>query len=115
VVAIQGVSYQTVFAAVFLAGVLFMLLSLTQLRETLINEIPDSLKFGITAGIGLFIALVGLKNAGIVVPDEANIIGMGDLTDPMVMLTISGLFVTLVLYVMNIKGALFLGMIITGI
>lgn len=115
VAATQGVSYQTVFAAVFLAGVLFMLLSLTKIRETLINEIPDSLKFGITAGIGLFIALVGLKNSGIVVPDEANIIGMGDLTDPMVMLTISGLFVTLVLYVMNIKGALFLGMIITGI
>ena len=115
VVATQGLSYQTVFGTVFIAGILFLLLSLTTLRETLINKIPDSLKFGITAGIGLFIAFVGLKNAGLVVPNEANIIGMGDLTNPMVMLTIAGLFLTLVFYMLNIRGALFLGMVITGI
>lgn len=115
VVATQGLSYQVVFGAVFLAGILFVLLSLTNLRETLINKIPDSLKFGITAGIGLFIAFVGLKNAGIVVPNEANITGLGDLTDPMVMLTIFGLFLTLIFYVLNIRGALFWGMVITGI
>lgn len=115
VVATQGLSYHVVFGAVFIAGLLFLLLSLTNLRETLINQIPNSLKFGITAGIGLFIAFVGLKNAGIVVPNEANIIGLGDLTDPMVMLTIIGLFLTLVFYVLNIKGALFFGMVITGI
>lgn len=115
VVATQDLSYQVVFGTVFIAGILFLLLSLTNLRETLINEIPDSLKFGITAGIGLFIAFVGLKNAGLVVPNEVNITGMGDLTDPMVMLTIFGLFLTLILYVLHIKGALFLGMIATGI
>ncbi len=115
VVATQGLSYQVVFGAVFLAGILFLLLSLTKLRETLINQIPNSLKFGITAGIGLFIAFVGLKNAGIVVPNEANITGLGDLTDPMVILTIVGLFLTLVLYVLNIKAALFWGMVITGV
>ncbi|WP_405100165.1 NCS2 family permease [Oceanobacillus sp. FSL H7-0719] len=115
VVATQGLSYQIVFGAVFLAGILFVLLSLTNLRETLINKIPDSLKFGITAGIGLFIAFVGLQNAGIVVPNEANITGLGDLTDPMVMLTIFGLFLTLIFYVLNIRGALFWGMMITGI
>lgn len=115
VVATQGLSYQVVFGAVFLAGILFVLLSLTNLRETLINKIPDSLKFGITAGIGLFIAFVGLKNAGIVVPNEANITGLGDLTDPMVILTIFGLFLTLIFYVLNIRGALFWGMVITGI
>lgn len=115
VVATQGLSYQVVFGAVFLAGILFLLLSLTKLRETLINQIPNSLKFGITAGIGLFIAFVGMKNAGIVVPNEANITGLGDLTDPMVMLTILGLFLTLVFYVLNIKGALFWGMVLTGI
>lgn len=115
VVATQGVSYQVVFAAVFLAGVLFMALSLTNIRETLINEIPNSLKFGITAGIGLFIAFVGLKNSGLVVPNEATVIGMGDLTEPMVMLTLAGLFITLALYVLKIKGALFWGMVITGI
>lgn len=115
VVATQGLSYQVVFGAVFLAGVLFLLLSLTKLRETLINQIPNSLKFGITAGIGLFIAFVGLKNAGIVIPNEANITGLGDLTDPMVILTIIGLFLTLTFYVLNVKGALFIGMVITGI
>lgn len=115
VVATQGLSYQVVFGAVFLAGILFLLLSLTKLRETLINQIPNSLKFGITAGIGLFIAFVGMNNAGIVVPNEANITGLGDLTDPMVLLTIIGLFLTLIFYVMNIKGALFWGMVLTGI
>lgn len=115
VVATQGLSYQVVFGAVFLAGILFLLLSLTKLRETLINQIPNSLKFGITAGIGLFIAFVGLKNAGIVIPNEANITGLGDLTDPMVILTIIGLFLTLTFYVLNVRGALFIGMVITGI
>lgn len=115
IVATQGLSYQIVFGTVFLAGILFLLLSLTSLREVLIHKIPYSLKFGITGGIGLFIAFVGLKNAGIIVPNEANIVGLGDLTDPMVMLTIFGLFLTLVFYVLHIKGALFLGMIITGI
>ncbi|WP_373895588.1 NCS2 family permease [Virgibacillus sp. CBA3643] len=115
VVATQGISYQVVFGAVFLAGIIFILLSLTQLRETLIYAIPASLKYGITSGIGLFIAFVGLRNAGLVVPNEANIVGLGDLGDPMILLTIAGLFITLILFVLNIKGALFLGMLATGI
>src|SRR5690606_17361711 len=115
VVATQGLSYQVVFGTVFLAGILFLLLSLTKLREMLITTIPDSLKFGITAGIGLFIAYVGLRNAGIVVPNDANITGLGDLTDPMVMLTIIGVLITLVFYVLKLKGALFFGMVATGI
>lgn len=115
VVATQGLSYQIVFGAVFLAGLLFLLLSLTKLRETLIFAIPDSLKYGITSGIGLFIAFVGLRNAGLVVPNEANIVGLGDLSDPGVLLTIFGLLITLILYVLKIKGALFFGMVVTGI
>lgn len=115
VVATQGISYQVVFGAVFLAGIIFIILSLTQLRETLIYAIPASLKYGITSGIGLFIAFVGLRNAGLVVPNEANIVGLGDLGDPMILLTIAGLFITLILFVLNIKGALFLGMLATGI
>ncbi|WP_275661799.1 NCS2 family permease [Lentibacillus sediminis] len=115
VVATEGLSYQAVFGAVFLAGVIFILLSLTNLRETMIYAIPDSLKYGITSGIGLFIAFVGLRNAGIVVPNEANIVGLGDLGNPVVLLTIAGLFMTLVLFVRKIKGALFIGMVATGI
>ncbi|MFC4559095.1 NCS2 family permease [Virgibacillus kekensis] len=115
VVASQGLSYEVVFGTVFLAGVLFVLLSFTQLRETLIEAIPPSLKFGITSGIGLFIAFLGLRMSGIVVPNEANMVGFGDLHQPITLLTLSGLFVTLVLIARNIKGALFLGMLATGV
>ncbi|MEC5423754.1 NCS2 family permease [Virgibacillus sp. C22-A2] len=115
VVATQGLSYQVVFGAVFLAGILFILLSLTKLRETLIGAIPPSLKFGITSGIGLFIAFIGLKMSGIVVSNEANLVGFGDLHQPMTLLALAGLFITLILFVRRIKGALFLGMIATGL
>lgn len=115
VVASQGYSYQVIFGTVFIAGIIFMLLSLTQLRETLIEAIPASLKFGITSGIGLFIAFLGLKSSGIVVPNEATMVGFGDLHQPMTLLTLAGLFITLILMARNVKGALFIGMIITGI
>ncbi|MBP2258758.1 AGZA family xanthine/uracil permease-like MFS transporter [Virgibacillus campisalis] len=115
VVATQGLSYQVVFGTVFLAGVLFILLSFTTLRETLIGAIPASLKFGITSGLGLFIAFLGLRMSGIVIPNEANMVGFGDLHEPTTLLTIAGLFITLLLLAWNVKGALFLGMIATGI
>lgn len=115
VVASQGLSYQVVFGTVFLAGIIFILLSLTSLRETLIGAIPASLKFGITSGIGLFIAFLGLKMSGIVIPNEANMVGFGDLHQPMTLLTLAGLFITLILLVREVKGALFLGMLATGL
>lgn len=115
VVATQGLSYQVVLGTVFLAGIIFLLLSLTKLRETLISAIPPSLKYGITAGIGLFIAFTGLKSAELVVPDEENMIALGDLHEPMTLLTVAGLFITLILMARNIKGALFIGMIVTAI
>src|SRR5690625_3183157 len=115
VVASQGISYQVVFGTVFLAGILFILLSLTKLRETLTGAIPPSLKYGITSGIGLFIAFLGLKMSGIVIPNEENMVGFGDLHDPMTLLTLAGLFITLVLMARNVKGALFIGMIATGV
>ncbi|WP_145524114.1 NCS2 family permease [Virgibacillus sp. SK37] len=115
VVVTQGLSYQVVFGAVFLAGILFLILTFTKLRETIISAIPNSLKYGITSGIGLFIAFVGLKNAGIISANEANVIGLGDLTNPMVILAIVGLFITLILYTLKVQGALFFGMVATGI
>lgn len=115
VVATQGVSYQVVFGTVFLAGIIFMLLSFTKLRETLIGAIPPSLKFGITSGIGLFIAFLGLKMSGLVIPNEANMVGFGDLHNPITILTLVGLFITLILYIWRVKGALFIGMLITGV
>lgn len=115
VVASQGYSYQVILGTVFIAGIIFVLLSLTKLRETLIEAIPTSLKFGITSGIGLFIAFLGLKSSGIVVPNESTMVAFGDLHQPMTLLTLAGLFITLILMARNIKGALFIGMIITGI
>lgn len=115
VVAAHGVTYQIVFGTVFLAGILFVLLSLTSLRETLIRAIPYSLKFGITSGIGLFIAFLGLKMSGFVVPNDDTMIGLGDLHDPVTLLTLAGLLITLALMTWNVKGALFLGMLITGV
>lgn len=115
VAASHDVSYQIVLGTVFLAGVIFVILSFTKLRETLIEAIPASLKFGITSGIGLFIAFLGLKMSGIVVPNEATMVGFGDLHQPLTLLTLAGLFITLILMAWNVKGALFIGMLVTGI
>lgn len=115
VVATQGVSYQVVFGAVFLAGLIFLLLTFTKFREMLIESIPPSLKYGITAGIGLFIAFLGLKMSGLVVPNEETFVAFGDVTNPNTILAIFGLLVTLILIVRKVNGAIFIGMFITAI
>jgi len=115
VVASHDVPYQVVFGTVFLAGLIFILLSLTHFRETLISAIPASLKYGITSGIGLFIAFLGLKQSGIIIPNKATMVGFGPFSEPVTMLTLIGLFLTLVLLARNVPGALFIGMIITGV
>ncbi|MFJ7746048.1 NCS2 family permease [Peribacillus sp. NPDC097295] len=115
VVGAQGLSYQTVFGTVFIAGLLFILVSVTSLRKMIIEAIPNSLKYGITSGIGLFIAFMGLKNAGIVVPNESTMVTLGDLHQPGTVLALSGLLLTLILMARNVKGAIFIGMIVTAI
>ncbi|WP_181349332.1 NCS2 family permease [Thalassobacillus sp. CUG 92003] len=113
-VANQGVSYSVILGTVFLAGILFILLSLTKFRELLITAIPASLKYGITAGIGLFIAFLGLRMSGIIVSSESTLVTLGDLGDAETLLTVAGLFITLAFIARNVKGALFIGMFITG-
>ena len=115
VVATQGVTYQVVFGAVLLAGVLFLLLTFTHLREVLIESIPAALKYGITAGIGLFIAFLGLKMSGLVVDNADTLVAFGELTDPNTLLSVAGLLITLILITRNVKGALFIGMFITAL
>ncbi|MCT2535800.1 NCS2 family permease [Aquibacillus koreensis] len=115
VVGMEGLSYQIIFGTVFLAGILFILLSLTKLRETLIAAIPPALKYGITAGIGLFIAFIGLRDAGIVQANDATLVTLGDLHQSMTLLSIVGLFIIIALISLNVKGALFIGMLVTGI
>lgn len=115
VVGQNGVGWETAMGAVFVAGLLFLLLTFTPFRESLIKAIPDSLKYGITAGIGLFIAFIGLKSAGLIVGDEANLVGLGDLHAPMTVLSLVGLLITLVFMTLRVPGALFFGMVCTGV
>ncbi|KGX93226.1 guanine permease [Pontibacillus halophilus JSM 076056 = DSM 19796] len=112
-VAKYGFGYEVIFGAVFLAGLLFIVLSLTSFREKLIEAIPDSLKYGISSGIGLFITFVGLEMGGILAPSEEGLIG--DLSTSTATLTLIGLGITLVLLARNVKGALFIGMILTAL
>ncbi len=109
------INYLTAFSAVFVAGIIFIILSLTPLREKLITTIPKNLKHAITGGIGLFIAFLGLRMANVIVASDSNLVMLGDLTSPGVLLTLFGLMITVILMVRNIKGALFIGMVVTGI
>lgn len=109
------INFVTAFSAVFISGLLFIILSLTPLRKKLIEIIPENLKHGITAGIGLFIAFIGLRLSTLVEAHEQNLVKLGDLTSTPVLLTLFGLLVTVILMVLNVYGALFYGMIATGI
>ncbi|WP_174730351.1 NCS2 family permease [Mesobacillus harenae] len=108
------ITYQTAFAAVFIAGVIFTILSLTPFRKILIEAIPENLKHGITAGIGLFIAFIGLRMTGIITDHPTNLVGLGDLHEPQALLALAGLAVSLILMTLNVNGALFFGMAVTG-
>jgi adenine/guanine/hypoxanthine permease len=110
-----NISYEVAFSSVFVAGILFVILSLTPLRHKLIEAIPESLKHGITAGIGLFIAFIGLRLTGIIKAHPQNLVALGDLHAPSAWLTLIGLAVTLILMSLRVNGALFIGMIITGV
>lgn len=111
----QHINYETAFAAVFVAGIIFVILSLTPLREKLIEAIPENLKYGITAGIGLFIAFISLRLTKIITADPDNLVRLGNLHTPSAILTIVGLAITLILLLLRVNGALFFGMIISGI
>ncbi|WP_054951148.1 NCS2 family permease [Numidum massiliense] len=108
------VSWETAMGAVLLAGIAFLLLTFTSFREALIKAIPDSLKFGITAGIGLFIAFIGMRSAGIIVANEANLVGLGHFHEPITVLSLLGLLLTLIFMALRVPGALFLGMACTA-
>lgn len=111
------VPWQTALGAVFISGVVFLLLTVTKVRELIINSIPPSLKYAVSSGIGLFIAFIGLKNSGIIVSNPATFVGLSPklTTDPMILLTIFGLIITIILMVRNVKGAIFIGMLATAV
>ena len=113
----QGIAdpWRVALAAVLVEGILFVLLSLCNFREKLVNDVPANLKFGITAGIGLFIAIVGLKGAGVVIGDASTLVAMGDVTSPQFALAIIGLIIVAALYHYNVKGYLLIGILVTWI
>jgi adenine/guanine/hypoxanthine permease len=110
-----GVSWQVALGAVFVAGILFIALSLTSFRYMLLDAIPDSLKHAITVGIGLFITFIGLQNSKIIVDNPATLVSLGRLSEPITALTILGLIISLILMAYRVQGYLFLGMMITSI
>ncbi|MDU0205128.1 NCS2 family permease [Paenibacillus sp. MAH-36] len=111
----SGVSWQTALGAVFVAGALFIVLSLTSFRYMLLDAIPTSLKHAITAGIGLFITFIGLQNAKVIVASPSTLLTLGDLREHMTSLTIIGLIVSLILMAYQVRGFLFFGMLITAV
>lgn len=111
----MGIAWQVTLTGVFVAGVIFTLLSLFKIREKIINIIPQDLKYAIAAGIGFFITFIGLKNGGIIVGNESTFVSIGDLTSPMTLLAILGLFLTIIMLVRGINGGIFYAMVITTI
>jgi AGZA family xanthine/uracil permease-like MFS transporter len=111
----MGIAWQTALGAVFLSGIIAVIVTLTGLRELLIKAIPVPLKHAVGAGIGLFIAFIGLQNAGIVVGSEATLVDLGDFTNPSTLLATIGLIITAVLIARGVRGGILLGIIITTI
>ena len=111
----MGISWQTALAGVFVASIIFVLITIFKLREVIIEAIPSDLKFAISAGIGLFIAFIGLHQGGLVVADKSTVVSLGSFTTASTWLTVIGLVVTAVLMVRRVPGAIFIGMIVTAI
>ena len=110
---IMGYSWQFALTAVFLEGLAFILLTVTNLREKIVAVIPEALKVAISAGIGLYIAFIGLKNSEVIVDNSATLVSLGRLTSGSGLLAIIGIILTSVLLVRNVKGALLIGILAT--
>lgn len=108
-----GYSWQFALTAVLIEGLIFILLTVTNLREKIVDCLPLTLKHAISGGIGLFIAFLGLQNAGIIVKNDATLVGLGNITSGTALLGIIGLILTSVLLVKRVKGALLIGILLT--
>ncbi|MFW5796822.1 MAG: NCS2 family permease [Alkalispirochaeta sp.] len=114
---VQGMGYSWQFAltAVFLEGIIFLVLSFFNIREAIIDLIPANIKRAISVGIGLFIAFIGMQNAGIIVNSDATLVGLGSLGDPVALLAVVGLVLTVVMLAFKVTGALLWGILITTV
>ena len=111
----REVPWEAALGIVFWNGILFLLLTLTGVRTKVAEAVPPSLKVGVQCGIGLFIAFIGLKNAGLVVDNPATFVSLGDLSDPAVMLAFAGILLTIVVVMRNITGGILLSIVILSI
>lgn len=111
----MGYPWQFALTAVLIEGLIFIVLTLTNVREAIVNAIPLTLRNAIGAGIGLFIAFIGLKSAGVVVQDGATLVALGNITSGSALLALIGLIITGFMYARNVPGAILLGIIITMI
>ena len=109
----MGYSWQFALTAVLIEGLIFILLTITNVREAIVNAIPLSLRNAIGAGIGLFIAFIGLHSAGVVVSNEATLVTLGDITSGSALLALIGLVITGFLYAKNVPGSILIGVIVT--
>ncbi len=110
-----GYTWQAGLGAVFISGIVFFLLTVTRIRQYIVNAVPLDLKLAIVVGIGSFIALIGLKNGGIVVKDPSTFVTLGNITKPEVLLFIFGFFFTSTLMILKFRAAMLLGIIVTTI
>ena len=109
----QGLSWQVALFAVFVEGIIFIIMSLTNVREAIVNAIPMSLRNAIGAGIGLFIAFIGLQSAGVIVHDDATLVALGDITSGSALLALIGIILTGFMYARNVPGAILIGILAT--
>jgi AGZA family xanthine/uracil permease-like MFS transporter len=107
----RGVPWQTALGVVFLSGLVFLVLTLTNIREHIVNDIPDCLKHGTAAGIGLFIAFIGLRNAKVIVANPATFVGLGKFTDREFLLAVCGLLLVAILVSRRVGGAILIGIV----
>ncbi|WNS76005.1 NCS2 family permease [Bacillus sp. DTU_2020_1000418_1_SI_GHA_SEK_038] len=114
VVLTMGIPWQHALGGVLISGVIFIILSLSGLRELVINAIPAELKYAVAAGIGLFITFLGFQNAGIIVNNDAVLVGLGDFTNGNTLLAIFGIILTVIFMTKGVKGGIFYGMVITA-
>ncbi len=109
----NGYSWETALAAVFVEGIIFILLSAANVREAIFNSIPLNLKKAISVGVGFYIAFIGMQNAGIIVDESSTLVTLGSITNPSAYLAIIGTFITLFLVIKNVRGAVLYGIVIT--
>lgn len=108
-------TWQQALSAVLISGILFIIITVTSIREKIVDAIPQNLKFAISGGIGLFIALIGLKSGGIIVGNPSTLVGFGNFTQPGTLLTLIGIVITGILMAKDVKGSILIGIILTTI